>query len=269
MQVAPCYLALVVLVACGPETASTDDVSTGTDSSGETGNSGETGTTEDAGGTDETGVTPTTGGPPEPVICAGTESVDPFQARACQDYLSDEPGPTIEVGVINKRDEVVFLRGFGNTAPGYLRLTGEAGGRTVHYPFVCNDEPASCDSLVKQGEPGGCLANDKLSPPLRIEPGARAVLAWSPYLVFHVSLPDDCLAGPGWTCTTGRRATPGAYTLTATYVHEDECTGACSCTPDSSGACALDLEEVMITGTPIAVTAVHDGACPVVDLVIE
>jgi hypothetical protein len=198
-------------------------------------------------------------------VCDGQASVDPFQAMTCEEFAGEEPGPAIAINVVNARDEVVFLRGVSNGAEGYLRLAGSAGGREVHAPFFCTSEAPTCDDVLS-GE-GGCLLDDKLSPPMRIEPGGRAALSWAPYVVFTVDIPETCGSAPDGTCTAGRRATPGAYTMFATYL--EDCAGACACPVDANGSCVLDLYETTLSGTPVEVSGAYDGVCTTVDLVID
>ncbi len=254
MDAGPRCLALaLILAACGPGSGTASDEGSGTDGTD---------------GTGETGTTPTTGGTFEPAICPGTQSVDPFQAVACEEYAGEDPGAAIEVGVVNMRDEVVYLRGFGNGAAGYLRLSGVAGGREVHAPFVCSQEPPFCDEFLA-GEGGGCLASDKLSPAIRIEAGTRVALEWTPRVVFEVDFPESCGEAADGTCTVARRVTPGAYEMHIAYNHADGCTGTCTCEPDSDGNCVLDPLEATLSDDFVPVSAPYDGVCTVLDLVIE
>lgn len=245
----------LLLAACGPQ---------GSDTAASTGEASTT--------TASTTDTPTTGGPATPAVCDEIDEYPIFtdDTAQCVDFPSVPATGELEVGVINQRDEVVFVRGVSNAAPGYLRVTGSSFGRELHAPYICGMDPPSCDELIAGDDPG-CLLNDKLSPPIRIEPGQRHRFVWEPFVVFPVQLPAACQPQPAMdaTCTTGRPPTPGPYTLEITYAHADDCEGACECDPGPDGGCILDLSEANITGTPNPVQAKYDGFCKIVDLVIE
>lgn len=249
----PRRLALALLLAaCGPQPGTTgDDAGTGT--------------------TATATATPTTGEPVTPAVCDGLDDVPIWtDTPECVDFPGQGPTGELKLAIINNRSEVVFIRGYSSGATGYLHLTGSPGGREVHAPFVCTQEPPACDDFIDPGT-GGCLLNNKLSPPLRIEPGQRHHLTWQPLVVFPVIIPAACQADPTMDnpCTTSRVPTPGDYTLEITYAHADECTGECDCEPGPEGGCTLDRETSTLTGTPTRAQARYDGVCTVLDLVID
>ncbi len=246
--------AALLLAACGPGPADSD--------------AGSSGATTSATDTSET---PTTGEPDAPAVCDGLDEIPIFSqdTAQCVDFPGQPATGELEVGITNLRAEVIFVRGFGNAAPGYLGVTGGPFDLAVHAPYICGMDPPLCDDLVA-GDPPGCLLNDKLAPPIRIEPGQRHHFVWEPLVVFPVEIPAECQPAPAMaaTCTTSRVPTPGPYTLEISYAHADECTGECSCDPGPDGGCVLpDIAQISGPGTPVQ--ARYDGACKVVDFLIQ
>lgn len=248
-------LLTLLLAACGPEPATTD-----------------ASTSAPTSAADPTDTpTPTTGAPFIPAVCdAPAGTIDPFPDPAtCADYPGSIGVAELEIGIINLRSTPVFVHGDADGIARRLRLTGERGGRSVHAPHDCDDDPPSCDSLIDQ-TPNGCGLIGIIVDPLRLEPGARHVLRWTPYLAFPVTLPASCQpATPSeQTCTTALPPVAGAYTLSLTYA--ETCAGPCTCEPDPDGSCTVDgTLDTILPDPPLTAQAHYDGVCAVVDIVIE
>lgn len=250
----PLLIALL-LAACGPEPATTD---------------ASTSAPTDAADPTDT-PTPTTGAPFVPAVCdAPAGTMDPFPDPAtCADYPGSIGVTELEIGIINLRSTPVFIHGDASGIERRLRLTGELGGRVVHAPYVCGDDPPPCDKVIDGGEEL-CSLIGIIVDPLRLEPGARHVLRWTPYLAFPVTLPASCQpATPSeQTCTTALSPVAGAYTLSLTYA--ETCAGPCTCEPDPDGSCTVDgTLDTVLPDPPLTAQAHYDGVCAVVDIVIE
>jgi hypothetical protein len=244
-------LAAVLLVACGSEPADTDASSTSDP-------------------TADTADIPTTGEPFTPATCdAPGSNIDPFPDPAtCEDFPGSIGVAELEIGIVNLRGEPVFVQ--GNTAAIERRvlLAGELGGRAVSAPFVCDDDPPPCEDVIAD-DLDGCPLIGFIPAVLRLEPGARHTLHWTPYIKFPVLLPAACQAAPAsdQTCTTGRPPPPGAYTLSIRYA--ETCAGSCTCEIEADGSCDLEAELDTTFSELIAVETRYDGVCTVVDIVID
>lgn len=245
-------LAAVLLVACGPEPAATDTSSTGDPTTANT--------------TD----IPTTGEPFTPAVCdAPGSDLDPFpDPAACEDFPGSIALTELEIGIVNLRSEPVFVRGNTDAINSRVLLTGELGGRAVHAPFVCDNDPAKCEDLIA-GDAGGCPLVGRIPAVLRLEPGARHTLTWTPHITFPVLLPAACQPAniSDQTCSTRRPPPPGAYTLSIRYA--ETCAGACTCEPKADGSCTLDSEQDATFSDPITLETHYDGLCTVVDILID
>lgn len=242
----------LLLAACGPEPANTDASSTGDPTS-----------------TDTTDI-PTTGEPFTPAVCdAPGSDHDPFPDPAtCEDFPGSSALAELEIGIVNLRSEPVFVNGNTDAINSRVLLTGELGGRAVHAPFVCDNDSPTCEDLIA-GDAGGCPLVGRIPSVLRLEPGARHTLTWTPHITFPVLLPAACQPANAsdQTCSTGRPPPPGAYTLSLRYA--ETCIGACTCELEPDNSCTLDSEQDATLSELITVETHYDGICTVVDIIID
>lgn len=241
----------LLLTACGPEPAATDASSTG-----------------DPTTTDTTAI-PTTGEPFTPAVCdAPGSDLDPFPDPAtCEDFPGSIALDELEIGIVNLRSEPVFVQGNVDAIEGFVLLAGELGGRAVSAPYDCDTDPPPCDRVI-DGQIPSCPLIGLIPTILRLEPGARHTLTWTPRIKFPVLLPAACQPANAsdQTCITGRPPPPGAYTLSLRYA--DTCIGACTCEPEADGSCSLDAELVTFPES-LTLETHYDGVCTVVDIIID
>ena len=242
----------LLLAACGPEPANTDASST-----------------SDPTSTDTTD-TPTTGEPFTPAVCdAPGSDLDPFPDPAtCEDFPGSIALAELEIGIVNLRSEPVFVNGNTDAINSRVLLTGELGGRAVHAPFVCDNDSPTCEALIA-GDAGGCPLVGRIPSVLRLEPGARHTLTWTPHITFPVLLPAACQPANAsdQTCSTGRPPPPGAYTLSLRYA--ETCAGACTCELEPDNSCTFEAALDTTLSELITVETHYDGVCTVVDIIID
>ncbi len=163
---------------------------------------------------------PTTGAPITPAVCvAPAGNIDPFPDPAtCEDYSGSIGVAELEIGILNLRNAPVFVHSNPDAIEHRVLLTGDLGGRVVHAPYICDDDPSPCEELIT-GDLRGCPLIGFSTAPLRLDPGARHILRWTPYLAFPMLLPAACQPEfpADHTCTTAVPPAPGAYTLALTY----------------------------------------------------
>lgn len=242
----------LLLAACGPEPAATDASSTGDPT------------------TAETTAIPTTGDPFTPAVCdAPGSDLDPFPDPAtCEDFPGSIALAELEIGIVNLRSEPVFVNGNTDAINSRVLLTGELGGRAVHAPFVCDNDSPTCEALIA-GDAGGCPLVGRIPSVLRLEPGARHTLTWTPHITFPVLLPAACQPANAsdQTCSTGRPPPPGAYTLSLRYA--ETCAGACTCELEPDNSCTFEAALDTTLSELLTVETHYDGVCTVVDIIID
>lgn len=204
------------------------------------------------------------------LTACGPESAatDSFPDPAtCDDYPGSVGVAELQIGILNLRSTPVFVHSNPDAIERRVLLSGDLGGRVVHAPYICDDDPPPCEELIT-GDLPGCPLIGFLPAPLRLEPGARHILRWTPYLTFPVLLPAACQPefSADHTCSTAVPPAPGAYTLSLTYA--GSCTGPCTCELASDGSCILDVQPDTVFADPRTARANYDGVCAIVDIVI-
>lgn len=247
----------LAMLACGPIKAEdTDAASSSTDGMTATGADSEP-----------------TGGPVEPAVCdAPADPTDPLGALdVCEDYAAHAPGLDVEIGFINVSGEAIILLGGSQCSGVYFSLQGQPGGHAAHWPYRCGQDPPICDALLA-GDDTACDLLCGMPPPIRIEPGGRFTVTWTPSLLaISTELPGGCTPEPGppLSCTAARRPTASAYTLEAAYVPATSCEGPCTCEPGLDGWCTLEGVGLKAMAPEFAAQGKYDGICTVADVVIR
>jgi len=198
-------------------------LSSGTAGAGSAGGGGVAGTNGGASGADQAGVSGSGGAP----VCTTYE---------------DESGYNLVIHIENKTTRTLYLGQEDKSCPVEPLFQVKDGAR-AELPSL-TDCRTSCNAMMTSG-PVACPLNCGSPTTIKLEPNQSLQIPWDGRFGVTKTLPQGCLgsaaAGPV-TCVQAARIEPAFFTFSARAGSSVRCldtSGNCSCTPNTSGGCAM------------------------------
>ncbi len=190
---------------------------------------------------------------------------------ACSAFVTDPPTTAVTVRIVNNTAADLFI---GPETP---------GGCGQIDPFSLDDagQPVtwqldSCTFTCEALQKGQCACAADCALPFvwRIAAGGVLEVPWDGIVFPTETMPDTCydaMCGAGQACFVPREPS-GPLTFTATAWTEVSGTcggGACTCTPDANGTCAISMGEAVVAGTGVFQSTEVDTLGATVDITFE